>query len=201
MEYFKDKMNILVKFLKKTGLISFDLIYRIYYMSIFGSKLYYRHKIASFRSCAFCKNLIYDKLIKKYVCMHGEYEACGSIVPCIVPDSSLMTSPVYHEEYEQTPWLFKTPCLGFDVLNSKEYFRNFLSLNINTSVIRLEVLEGILMGGCSGQLPCHICACVNLETFSKCRYIQKANELGKCGVIYDTLNQCYTASSEYSNAC
>jgi hypothetical protein len=198
MECIDDKMNIFFKLLKKTSLLSVDFIYRMYFMAIFGSKLYFRHKITSFRSCAFCKHLSYDKLIKKYVCSYGEYEACSSIVPCIIPDSSLTFSKAYLEE-EQIPWLFKEPCLNFEVLDSKNYFRNFISCNLNSSVIKLETVEGILMGNCSGNIPCHICACVNKEIYTKCIHIQKANEIGKCSVIYGNLNECFIVSTTLSN--
>lgn len=200
MECLENKMNIIVRLLKKTGILSVDLIYRFYYMSIFGSKLYYRHKIESYRSCAFCKHLSYDKVVKKYLCSYGMYEACSSLVPCIVPDPTLMLGPSYIEEEEQVPWLFKKTCLNFEVLDSKNYFRNFISLDINCSVTRLEALEGILLGSCSGEIPCHICASVNKEAYTKCRYISKANELGKCGMIYDNLNGIFSTSTELSNA-
>ena len=167
-------------------------------MAIFGSKLYYRHKITSFRSCAFCQHLYYDRVIKKYICSYGEYEACSSLVPCIIPNSSLMFNKTYVEEEEQIPWLFKEPCLNFEVLNSKNYFRNFISFNLNSSVIKLEALEGILMGNCSGTIPCHICASVNKEIYTKCRYLQKANEIGKCSIIYSNLNKCFSVSSGLS---
>lgn len=200
MECIDNKMNIILKLLKKTDLISLDCIYRIYYMPIFGLKLFYRHKISSFRSCAFCKNLYYDRVIKKYICSKGEYEACRSLVPCIIPDSSLMLSKlVTEEEDNQVPWLFKKPCVNFDVLEPKNYFRNFLSFNLNSSIINLEALEGILLGSCGGELPCHICACVNKEAYTKCSYVQKASELGKCGIIYDNLKECFNESSALSN--
>ncbi|HEY5583649.1 MAG TPA: hypothetical protein VIK78_04055 [Ruminiclostridium sp.] len=199
MECIDSKMNIIAKLLKKTGLISVDFIYRMYFMPIFGSRLYFRHKISSFRSCAFCQHLSYDKVVKKYVCSHGEYEACSSLIPCIIPDSSFMFSKSYLEEEEQIPWLFKESCLNFDVLNSKKYFRNFLSLDLNSSVIKLEALEGILLGSCSGEIPCHICACVNKEDYARCTHAQKANKVGKCGIIYDNLSECFSTSSAFSN--
>ncbi len=200
MELLSNKINIIIGFLKKSGLISTDLIYRFYFMNSFGSKLYFRHKIESYRSCAFCKHLSYDRLIKKYVCSHGEYEASSSLVPCIIPDPTLMLGPSYIEEEEQVPWLFKTPCLNFEVLDSKNYYRNFISSNINNSVIKLEALEGIMLGSCSGSIPCHICASVNKEAFSKCRYVSKSKELGKCGVIYDNLNGIFKPADELCNA-
>jgi len=199
MEYIGSKLNIFIRFLKKTGLLSVDLIYRINFMSLFGSKLYFRHKIMSFRSCAFCKHLYYDKIIKKYVCRNSEYEACSSLVPCILPDSSFISNQTYVEEEAQIPWLFKEPCLNFDVLNSKSYFRNFLSYNLNDSVIKLEVLEGILMGSCSSDVPCYICASVNKEIFTKCKYIQKADEIGKCDMIYCNLSQFFDVNTTLSN--
>ncbi len=199
MEYIKNRINIIVRFLKNKGWLSMDLLYRFYYMNIFGSKLYYRHKIESYRSCAFCMHLSYDKIIKKYVCSCGEYEACASIVPCIVPDPTLMTGPSYIEEDEQIPWLFKSPCLNFEVLDSKNYFRNFISSNINSSVTRLEALEGIMMGSCSGDVPCHICATVNKDAYTRCRYLSKAGELGKCNIIHDSLGHIYNSSAQLSN--
>jgi len=201
MEYMENKMNTLVRFLKKTGLISMDMIYRLYYMNIFGSRLYFRHKIESFRSCAFCRHLHYDGTIKKYVCSFGQYEACSSLVPCIVPDPTVMTGPSFIEEEAQIPWLFKSTCLNFEVLSSKEYYRNFLSFDINSSVIKLEALEGIMLGSCGGHIPCHICACVDKEVYAGCRYAAKAAELGKCGVIYDMLYGVFEtpASEELSN--
>lgn len=192
-------MNILVRFLNKTGLLSMDLIYRLYYMSIFGSKLYFRHKIEGYRSCAFCRHLSYDKTVKKYICSFGNYEACSSLIPCILPDPTLKAGPSYIEEEEQVPWLFKVPCLNFDVLDSKSYYKNFISWNLDSSVTRLEVLEGIQLGSCSGDIPCHICATVNKDTFTKCRNVVKANELGKCGIIYDSLCEFYNPVRELSN--
>lgn len=164
-------------------------------MQIFGSKLYFRHKVNSFRSCAFCKNLSYDKLINKYVCLYGEYEACTSLVPCIIPDTYNMFRITCIEEDYQIPWLFKEPCLNFDVLEFKDYFRNFLSTNLNDSVIKLEALEGIMTGQCSGNIPCHICACVNKELYSQCSNLQNANASGRCGKIYDELIKCYSKDS------
>jgi len=199
MECIDNKMNIIFRLLKKTSLISVDFIYRMYFIPIFGSKLYFRHKITSFRSCAFCQHLSYDKIIKKYVCSHGEYEACSSLVPCIIPDSSFMFSKAYLEEEEQIPWLFKEPCLNFEVLNTKNYFRNFISFNLNSSVIKLEALEGILMGNCSGDIPCHICACVKKEIYTKCIHIQKSNEIGKCSAIHGNLSECFSTKSTLSN--
>lgn len=160
-------------------------------MQIFGSKLYFRHKVNSFRSCAFCQHLSYDKLIKKYICSHGEYEACSSLIPCIIPDTYNMFSITCIEEDYQIPWLFKEPCLNFDVLDFKDYFRNFLSTNLNDSVIRLEALEGITTGQCAGSIPCHICACVNKELYSQCSNLQNAKESGKCNNIYYKLNKCF----------
>lgn len=200
MGYSENGMNILVRFLKKAGLLSMDLVYRLYYMSVFGSKLYYRHKIESYRSCAFCRHLCYDKVIQKYVCSGGEYEACSSLVPCIVPTPTLLTGSAYVEEEEQVPWLFKSPCLNFEVLDSQNYFRNFLSLNINSCVTKLEALEGIMLGSCSGGVPCHICALVSKEAYTKCKYTSKANELGKCVIIYTKLCEIYNSSDELSNA-
>lgn len=199
MAYIDDKMNIFVKLLKKTDLISVDLIYRMYFMLIFGSKLYFRHKITSYRSCAFCQHLSYDKIVKKYICSYGMYEACSSLVPCIIPDFSFMLSKVYHDDDDHIPWLFKKPCLNFDVLDSNNYYRNFLSFNLNSSIIKLETLEGILLGSCGGEIPCHICASVNKEAYTQCMYIQKANEIGKCSIIYDNLNECFSSSSILSN--
>lgn len=200
MGYIDNKMNMLVKLFKKSSLISLDFIYRMSFMPIFGSKLYFRHKIMSFRSCAFCKHLSFDKVVKKYICSYGEYEACSSLLPCIIPDSSFMfNNKAYLEEEEQIPWLFKEPCLNFDVLNSSNYFRNFLSFNLNNSVIKLEALEGILMGNCTGDIPCHICACVKKEAYTKCTNMKKADELGKCNIIYDNLYEYFSASSTLSN--
>ncbi len=200
MELLSSKMNMIVSYLKKSGLISADLIYRFHFMNIFGSKLYFRHKIESFRSCAFCKHLSYDRIIKKYVCSQGQYEASSSLLPCIIPDPTLMLGPSYIEEEEQIPWLFKTPCINFEVLDSKNYYRNFISTNLNSSIIKLEALEGIMLGSCSGSIPCHICASVNKEAFAKCRYFTKSKELGKCGVIYDNLNGIYKPADELYNA-
>lgn len=194
MECIDNKMNIFIKLLKKTDLISVDLIYRLYFMHLFGSKLYFRHKITSFRSCAFCQHLYFDRFINKYACMKCEHEPCSSLLPCIIPDSTFMLDNTYVEEKDHIPWLFKTPCLNFDVLDSKNYFRNFLSLNLNSSVIKLEALEGILLGSCSGQIPCHICACVSKECYTKCKYTQKASEAGKCSIIYDNLNQYFSSA-------
>lgn len=198
MEYIENKMNIIVRLLKRTNLISLDLIYRIYYKHIFGSRLYYRHKISSYRSCAFCNNLLYDRTIKKYVCSRGEYEACRSLVPSIIPDSKLMLTSSSPDEEVDVPWLFKNPCEHYDVLDSNKYFKNFLSLNLNRSIIQLEALEGILLGSCGGEVPCHLCASVNKEAYTECRYRQKANELGKCSIIYDNLNGCFVDSSALS---
>ena len=191
MNFITGILKCIIGILKKSELVSTDLIYRLYYMKIFGSKLYFRHKIESYRSCAFCKHLSYDRIIKKYVCSHGEYEACSSLVPCIIPDPTLMLGPSYIEEEEQIPWLFKTPCQNFEVLDSKNYYRNFISSNINSSVIKLEALEGIMLGSCSCTIPCHICASVKKEAFVKCRYVSKSKESGKCGVIYDNLYRFY----------
>ncbi|HEX2924776.1 MAG TPA: hypothetical protein VHP38_00710 [Ruminiclostridium sp.] len=198
MECIVNRTSTIVRFLKSKGILSTDWIYRLNYMNIFGSKLYYRHKIESYRSCAFCRHLCYDKLIKKYVCFFGEYEACSSLVPCIVPDPTLMVGPSYTEEEEQVPWLFKSPCLNFEVLDSKDYFRNFISFDINSSIIRLEALEGIMLGSCAGVIPCHICASVNKEAYTRCKYISKTIESGKCGAIYDSLCTIYNAINELS---
>lgn len=193
-------IKCLIGILKKSGLISSDLIYRFCFMNIFGSKLYFKHKIESYRSCAFCKHLCYDRIIKKYVCSHRVYEASNSLVPCIVPDPTLMLGPSYIEEEEQIPWLFKTPCFNFEVLDSKNYYRNFVSANVNSSVIKLEALEGIMFGSCSGDIPCHICASVNKEAFTKCRYVSRSKELGKCVVIIDNLNGVYRPANSLYNA-
>ncbi|PYG86961.1 hypothetical protein LY28_02583 [Ruminiclostridium sufflavum DSM 19573] len=198
MEYFKKRLNSFLRLMEKTNLISMDFIYRLYFMQIFGSKLYYRHKVTSYRSCAFCRYLSYDKLIKKYICSHGEYEACSSLLPCIIPDSSYMSSKTYIEEEAQTPWLFKETCLNFEVLDFKHYFRNFVSFDLNSSVIKLEALEGIVTGQCTGSLPCHICACVNKELYNHCSNIQNSLKAGKCIKIYDTLNKCFSAGSDLS---
>jgi hypothetical protein len=100
------------------------------------------------------------------------------------------------EEEKQIPWLFKEPCLDFDVLDSDNYFRNFISFDLNSSVIKLEVLEGIFTGQCAGYIPCHICACVNKELYNQCSNIQNANESGKCSNIYYELNKCFCAGSD-----
>ncbi len=184
-------MNIFFRWLKNSNLLSMDLIYRMYFMQIFGSKLYFGHKVSSFRSCAFCKNLYYDKLIRKYVCSNREYEACNSLIPCIIPDTYNMFSVTCIEEDNQIPWLFKEPCLNFDVLDFKNYFRNFVSIDLNRSVIMLEALEGVLTGQCAGNLPCHICACVNKELYSQCSNLQNAKKSGKCSYIYYKLNKCF----------
>ncbi len=181
-----------------SNLLSMDLIYRMYFMQIFGSKLYFRHKVSSFRSCAFCQHLWYDKLLKKYICSHGEYEACSSLIPCIIPDASYMFSKAYLEEENDVPWLFKEPCLNFEVLDFKNYFRNFISIDLNRSVIMLEALEGVLTGQCAGNLPCHICACANKEMYSQCSNIQAASKTGKCSKIYDNLKECFSSHSELS---
>lgn len=192
MEYTEDKINSFTGILRKAGLLSVDLIYRINYRLLFGSNLYYRHRISSFRSCAFCRNLNYNKAIRKYVCSYTEYEAYGSLVPCIIPDSYSMLVKKYSEEALQVPWLFKNPCLNFDVLEPKHYFRNFLSLNMSSSIIKLETLEGILTGKCYGEIPCHICALVSKETYTGCKYASRAKETGRCSIIYDNLKEYYT---------
>lgn len=196
MVYLNRLMNTFLMLLKKTNLLSMDFIYRMYFMQVFGSKLYFRHKVNSFRSCAFCRHLSYNKIIKKYVCSHGMYNACSSLIPCIVPDTSHMLSKTYLEDENQIPWLFKEPCLDFDVLDSDNYFRNFISSNLNSSVIKLEVLEGIFMGHCAGYIPCHICAYVNKELYNQCSNIKNANESGKCSNIYYELNKCFCAASD-----
>lgn len=198
MEYIENKLNILVRLLKKIDFFSIDFIYRFYFMFIFGSRLYFRHKITSYRSCAFCSHLSYDKTVRKYICAQGEYEACKSIVPCIIPDSAFQLHDSFIEEDEQVPWLFKKPCLNFEVLDSQNYFRNFVSFELNSSVIKLEALEGILLGSCGGHIPCHICASVNKEAYTGCCYIQKAEESGKCRIIYDTLQKCYSVKESLS---
>ncbi|HEX2926678.1 MAG TPA: hypothetical protein VHP38_10575 [Ruminiclostridium sp.] len=167
-------------------------MYRINYRLLFGSNLYYRHRISSFRSCAFCRNLYFDRIIKKYICSYREYEACSSLVPCIIPDSYSKSDKTYVEEAEIVPWLFKKPCLNFDVLEPKSYFRNFLSMNLENSIIRLETLEGILTGKCSGEIPCHICAFVNKEVYTGCSYTSRALKNGKCNIIYDNLKEYYS---------
>ncbi len=195
MEYTEDKINSFTGILKKAGLLSVDLVYRINYKLLFGSNLYYRHRISSFRSCAFCRNLHYSKTIRKYVCSNKEYEACSSLVPCIIPDSYSKLVKTYSEEAFQVPWLFKNPCLNFDVLEPKRYFRNFLSLNMSNSLIKLETLEGILTGKCYGEIPCHICALVNKNTYTECRYASRAKQTGRCSIIYDNLKEYYTKHS------
>jgi hypothetical protein len=195
MELSKDKMRNLIGTLRKKGLISFDLFYRLYYMSIFGLNLYYRNKIASFRSCVFCRHLCYDKIIKKYICSTGEYEACASLVPCIIPSQYPMQNGTCNEEEDQIPWLFKKPCLDFDVLDAKNYFRNFVSFNVESSIIKLETLEDILIGSSSGQIPCHICASVDKENYTDCSCIKRAAASGKCCYIYDKLNEYYRKAS------
>ncbi len=195
MEYTEDKINSFTGILKKAGLLSVDLVYRINYKLLFGSNLYYRHRISSFRSCAFCRNLHYSKAIRKYVCSNKEYEACSSLVPCIIPDSYSKLVKTYSEETFQVPWLFKNPCLNFDVLEPKRYFRNFLSLNMSSSLIKLETLEGILTGKCYGEIPCHICALVNKNAYTDCRYTSRAKETGRCSIIYDNLKEYYTKHS------
>lgn len=192
MEFTEDKINTLTGVLKKAGLLSVDLIYRINYKLLFGSNLYYRHRISSFRSCVFCRNLNYNKTIKKYICSYKEYEASSSLVPCIIPDSYSKLVKTYSEEAFQVPWLFKNPCLNFDVLEPKHYYRNFLSLNMSSSIIKLETLEGILTGKCYGEIPCHICALVNKDAYTGCRYASRAKETGRCSIIYDSLKEYYT---------
>lgn len=197
MEYIINWMNTFFMLLKKTILISMDdFLYRMHFMQIFGSKLYYKHRVTSFRSCAFCKHLSYNKIIKKYVCSHGMYNACSSLIPCIIPDYSFASNDIHLEEENQIPWLFKEPCLYFDVLDSKNYFRNFISSDLNSSIIKLEALEGIFTGQCNGYIPCHICACVNKELYNQCSNIKSANELGKCNNIYYELNKCFSAISD-----
>ncbi len=199
MEYLVKKLNTIVRFLKSNGMLSMDLLYRFYYMNLFGSKLYYKHKIESYHSCAFCKNLKYDKIIKKYVCANGTYEACSFLLPCIVPDPTFMLGPSYIEEEENIPWLFKETCQNFEILDMDNYFRNFITSDINSSVTRLEALEGILLGSCSGDIPCHICACVSKEAYTQCKNTAKATECGKCGAIYDKLNGIYSSANKLSN--
>ncbi len=188
-------MNIFFRWLSNSNLLSMDLVYRMSFMQIFGSKLYFRHKVNSFRSCVFCQHLSFDKFLNKYICSHGEYEACSSLIPCIIPDASYINSKTYIEEENDIPWLFKEPCLNFEVLNYKNYFRNFVSNDLNSSVIMLEALEGVLTGQCAGNLPCHICACVNKEMYSKCSNIKSANMTGKCNKIYDKVNKFYCTES------
>lgn len=191
MEYTEDKFNSFTNILKRAGLLSVDFIYRINYRLLFGSNLYYRHRISSFRSCAFCRNLYYDRVTKKYICSYKEYEACSSLVPCIIPNSYSKLIKTYTEEADQIPWLFKKPCFDFDVLEPKNYFRNFLSSSFESSIIRLETLEGILTGRCSGEIPCHICAFVNKDIYTECIYTAKASEAGRCGIIYNNLKEYY----------
>ena len=195
MEVKKDKINGFIRFLKNTDLISSDIIYRLYYKMIFGSKLYYKNKISSFTSCVFCKKLSYNKITHKYQCFNNQHTPCSDLLPCIVPNHDIARARNFFYAEEEIPWLFKAPCSNFESLGSDEYFKNFLSLSLNNSIIRLEALEGIMFGNSCGDIPCYLCAGINKELYQKCIHLQKAKDCGRCNFIYNVMYGYYNKNS------
>jgi len=176
-----------------SGIFTDDKQYRKYFEKNAGHRIYTTH-LNSYRvCCSFCRNLKKSQCHEYcFSCSKGTYNECSPLLPGTFSFSGAYFDSV---EKEYVPWIFKTPCAGFERLNHKKYYRNFVSLKQSVTVANYEVLEGLFTGICREKRPCHICASVNISIFNKCAGVEKNIKNRPCDKIIDEIAKKYRSVS------
>jgi len=191
--------NIFHSFLQKTFLkmpvhqlidfISDDARYKRCFISKTGHKLYQVHATINFTCCAFCSHLRKSSCHEYcFSCSKNVYEGCSLILPGIFPFTG---SYADIKENSSLPWIFQTPCMGFQRLDGHNYYRNFNDLHLSITVTNYEIIEGIFTGLSNGKRPCHVCAAVNIEICKKCSDMEKNLQNIPCHRILDEISAKY----------
>ncbi len=166
-----------------------DSKYRKFFKEITGPEIYSKHISSGLVCCAFCSSLAQSHCHKFcFKCKKKVYTSCSPLLPGTFDyDSSYLNN----SGTEATPWLYKTPCTGFERLVDTNYFRNFSTFSSSITVANFEVLEGIFMGITRNKRPCHICASVNMDIYTNCN--EKDVENIPCKKILQEIAKKYDA--------
>lgn len=161
----KDKLS------EELNLFFDDIKYKKHFQSNLGPMIYNFHVNGNLICCAFCSSLKRSECHEFcFKCSKGIYEECSPLLPGTFSFSSNYIDPFGEEVM---PWIFKTPCTGFERIVGNNYFRNFISSNKSITMANFEVLEGLFTGISRDKKPCHICASVSLEIYKDCTEQEK----------------------------
>ena len=168
-----------------------DSKYKKYFDQKIGPHISQMHHNNYFTSCAFCTHLQKSSCHEFcFSCSKKTYTECSLLLP-----GTFSFTDHYFDSAgnDLTPWVFKTPCTNFECLNSKRYFKHFISSEQSITVANFEALEGIFLGISRGKRPCHICASVNIGIFNKCSESDKIETNKSCPRIIDEISKKYQA--------
>ncbi|MCX7711878.1 MAG: hypothetical protein N2484_18700 [Clostridia bacterium] len=175
----------------KLGFISDDKAYIKHFDSYIGPNIYHRHLDDYFVCCTFCCHLKKSNCHSYcFKCGKNTYEECGVLLPGTFSFTGNHTND---QESDQPPWIFRTPCTGFERLSEKKYFKNFNSYIQSITVANYEAMEGIFTGISRGKSPCHICASVNIEIYNHCLSPDRNADNKYCNEIIEQISAKYRA--------
>ena len=133
--------------------------------------IYNFHINSNLICCAFCSNMMRSECHEFcFKCSKGVYAGCSPLLPGTFSFNSGYTDS---SDEEVMPWIFKTPCTGFERIVGKNYFRNFTSSDKSIAIANYEVLEGLFTGASRGKKPCHVCASVSMDIYKECSEQEK----------------------------
>lgn len=185
--------KIINTILDKFNFLSDDKAYIKYFENQIGPNIYRQHLDDYFVCCAFCCHLIKSSCHQYcFRCKRNTYHECGVLLPGTF---SFTGSQLSDSGTDLKPWIFRTPCTGFERLSQKKYFKNFSSYVQLITVENYEALEGIFTGISRGKSPCHICASVNIDIYNNCTLPEKNAENKHCKEIIEQIGGRYKAMS------
>jgi hypothetical protein len=176
---------------EEINLVFDDTKYKKYFENILGPMIYEFHINSNLTCCAFCSWLKRSKCHKFCSkCSKGVYEECSPLLPGTFSFSSNILDS---SGEEQIPWIFKTPCTGFERITGKKCFKNFISKDRTITITNYEVLEGLFTGVTRGKKPCHICASASLDMYKQCS--EQGSESKTCNKVSKYITDKYEVIS------
>ena len=200
LPYLDRVAGILKKFsayVKKTNLLSEDMLYKIQFTKITKPLIYKKHCESDFISCAFCSNLTRTHCHAHCLkCGSGSYIHCSPLLPGLMyydkknPDES---------DNFTVPWLFKKTCDKFTRLESKNYLRNFTVPFSWVTIYNYEVLEGLVYGYSAKERPCYVCASIDYSIYRECLDREDFDRHTPCPRISKVVESVYQNASPDTN--
>jgi len=175
-------------------ILSEDMYYKWHFVRDYMPNLYRKHISELYLNCVFCSHLVQHACSGySHKCSIGTYIHSGPLLPGILYKNG---QNLYNADIPIVPWYYREPCSNFKRLPSKHYFKNFNILS-SIGIYNLEALEGLEKGLSMGEKPCHICASLDYELYSKCTEQEHFNRFTPCYKIKSQLLTFYQAQSKH----